>query len=107
MQACEAERQYIQTMLSGTRRSMNWGIIFMSCCVVREERQKANGRLIIQHKWNYIKHINILEGNSFLTGILWLARQKQAFSAHVLMLIDSQVLYYLRMKGRSGVSRLW
>lgn len=61
---------------------------------------------IAQVHWKYKKHINVLEGLALLIGIRWLGRQKCMRGGQVSVLTDSQVLFYMIKKGRSGASRL-
>lgn len=68
---------------------------------------KCQWKTILRLTWVYKKHINVLEGNGFLKRMLWMAQQTGKFSSHMKTIIDSQVLYYLIEKGKSGALRLW
>jgi hypothetical protein len=57
---------------------------------------------IIQTRWRYQHHINILEGNALLLAFRWLASRPAAIGTRVLFLLDSRVLVGAAAKGRSS-----
>lgn len=59
-------------------------------------------KFIVQHRWKQKSHINTLEAEAVLFGLMWLRRQDMTREERALVLVDSQVLYCLVGKGRTS-----
>ena len=62
---------------------------------------------ITQVRWAYKKHINVLEGVAVLLGLRWMGRNSHLRGCQVTVIIDSQVIFYMLKKGRTGSERLY
>jgi hypothetical protein len=81
--------------------------------------KRQRWRVIVNHPWRYKyksvagaatknagsgAHINALESNSLLLGLRWLSSRRDGMRHRVIMCVDSSVLCYALLKGRSSSS---
>lgn len=61
---------------------------------------------LISNRWTFPDRIHILEGQSLILGLRWLARQSKRHGSRVPILLDSSCLLGAAAKGRSSSHRL-
>jgi hypothetical protein len=62
--------------------------------------------VLASYPWSTPEHINALEMRVVLHALRWLVSHPTALCSRLLLLVDSQVVYYAVRKGRSGSKRL-
>lgn len=69
--------------------------------------ENVTKKLILTWRWNYEKHINVLESQTVVLETWSGWRQRADTGRRIIFQTDSQVLQFISCKGQSGSSTLW